>query len=98
MKPAIVHIGFPKTATSTVQMFLFDQHPEVQYLGRNPGIAGNYRDPEDKYLGTTLRQGMATPEEIERLADLVDSMWAANDQATVVWSDEGASSGSRAHR
>ncbi len=30
----IFHIGYPKTATSTLQIGLFPKHPEIEYLGK----------------------------------------------------------------
>jgi hypothetical protein len=38
MNDLVIHVGYPKTATSTLQMHLFPHHPEIRYLGKNlPG-------------------------------------------------------------
>ena len=34
MTPLFVHVGYPKTATTTFQTHLFPHHPEVDYLGK----------------------------------------------------------------
>ncbi len=31
----VLHIGFPKTGTTTLQKCLFSKHPEIHYLGKN---------------------------------------------------------------
>ena len=31
-----VHFGFPRTGTKTLQMHLFPNHPQINYLGRYP--------------------------------------------------------------
>ena len=36
-RPLYVHIGLPKTATTTLQRGLFAHHPEIEYLGKRAG-------------------------------------------------------------
>jgi hypothetical protein len=44
MTELVVHVGYPKTATTTLQMHLFPHHAEIDYLGKNfPGHT--FRDP-----------------------------------------------------
>ena len=31
-----IHFGFPRTATTTLQVYLFPNHPQINYLGRHP--------------------------------------------------------------
>ncbi len=38
MKKLFIHIGFPRTGTTTLQLHLFPQHPQINYLGRTPRI------------------------------------------------------------
>lgn len=43
MTPLFVHVGYPKTATTTFQKHVFPHHPEIDYLGKF--IPGHrYRD------------------------------------------------------
>ena len=34
MKDLYIHIGFPRTATTTLQLRLFKNHKDLNYLGR----------------------------------------------------------------
>jgi len=34
MSNTFIHIGFPKTATTTLQNHLFSKHPGIHYLGK----------------------------------------------------------------
>lgn len=34
MKPMFVHLGYPKTATTTFQQHVFPRHPDLAYLGK----------------------------------------------------------------
>lgn len=36
MKELIIHIGYPRTATKTLQFYLFKKHKDINYLGRFP--------------------------------------------------------------
>tara|TARA_B100001123_G_C15141667_1_gene959744 strand:- start:126 stop:1145 length:1020 start_codon:yes stop_codon:yes gene_type:complete len=41
MKKLYFHIGYPRTGTTTLQIHLFPNHPQINYLGRRPNT-----DPE----------------------------------------------------
>ena len=32
--PLVIHVGYPKTATTTFQQHVFPHHPEIEYLGK----------------------------------------------------------------
>lgn len=51
-----IHIGLPKTATTTLQRYLFSRHSEIQYIGkfRSNGEFGNYPFPAAKKLNQHL--------------------------------------------
>ncbi len=34
MREMCIHVGYPKTATTTLQRHLFSHHPEIEYLGK----------------------------------------------------------------
>ncbi len=36
MKNLYIHIGFPRTGTTTLQLHLFPNHPQINFLGRTP--------------------------------------------------------------
>ena len=38
MKNLYIHIGFPRTGTTTLQLHLFPNHPQINFLGRTPRI------------------------------------------------------------
>ncbi len=38
MKKLFIHIGFPRTGTTTLQLHLFPNHPQINYLGRRPRV------------------------------------------------------------
>ena len=38
MKTLYLHIGFPRTGTTTLQLHLFPKHPQINYFGRTPRI------------------------------------------------------------
>ena len=72
MTQLIVHLGYPKTATTTFQQHVFPNHPEIDYLGKFiPSF--RYRDerlfPEIDQLMTvdSLRYGG-----VDVLRDLVE--------------------------
>lgn len=49
MVPLFLHIGYPKTGTTTLQAHLFAKHPEVDYIGKYiPGFG--YETPEIGHL------------------------------------------------
>ena len=35
-KTLYLHIGYPRTATKTLQTHFFPDHPDINYLGRHP--------------------------------------------------------------
>lgn len=51
-----IHIGLPKTATTTLQRFLFARHSEVNYLGKykSSGVFGHYPFAAAKKLNQHL--------------------------------------------
>ena len=47
----LIYVGYPKTGTTTVQMGLFDRHPEIDYLGKiTSDRGGPYLDTRMKTL------------------------------------------------
>ena len=52
MTRVCVHVGYPKTATTTLQQHLFSRHPEIEYLGKFiPGFG--FKTPE---LGLAMNE------------------------------------------
>jgi hypothetical protein len=41
----IIHIGFPRTATTTLQFHLFNKHSEIQYIGQHPSWQHDLENP-----------------------------------------------------
>ena len=59
MAPLFIHVGYPKTATTTLQVHLFPNHPEIDYLGKFvPGF--HYTDPVlGRHVGAMITEGKA---------------------------------------
>ena len=51
MKNLHVHIGFPRTATKTLQLKLFKKHSDLNYLGRYPDRAISHNLVIEEILG-----------------------------------------------
>lgn len=72
MTPLFVHVGYPKTATTTFQTHLFPHHPEIDYLGKFIP-SHRYRD---EYLYPALENLMTADEYryegVARLREIVD--------------------------
>jgi hypothetical protein len=71
---ACVHIGLPKTATTTVQQFLFPHHPDIHYLGRLIGGRHVFRSREVESMVLAIRSGKATGAERARFRGQLDEM------------------------
>lgn len=88
MSTFYVHVGFPKTATSTLQMHLFNHHPEIDYLGKFiPGFG--YRTAE---IGDAVNQLVFADETMYRgtgvLRGLLEPVMQHSKQAAVLLSSE----------
>jgi hypothetical protein len=46
--PLVVHVGYPKTATTTFQQHVFPHHPEIEYLGK---LIPSFRYADDRLYG-----------------------------------------------
>jgi hypothetical protein len=46
--PLVVHVGYPKTATTTFQQHVFPYHPEIEYLGK---FIPSFRYADDRLYG-----------------------------------------------
>lgn len=75
------HIGFPKTATTTLQKHYFGFHPEINYLGRTSGTLNEFtrwlnnltRLLRDKNIDYFMQRGRYLAEEILSYIDLADN-------------------------
>ena len=52
MKKIFFHVGFPKSASTTLQKQLFDKHSKINYLGVYP--TGNVGQDSDESNTDTL--------------------------------------------
>ena len=50
MRELVLHIGFPKTATKTLQFFLFKKHNDLNYFGRFPNREKSHHSLIDDVL------------------------------------------------
>lgn len=83
-RPIIVHIGYPKTGTTTLQRRLFGAHPTIVSIGK----------PKPSGFGASLIEAFTTPQVSgERLSELA-ATWrtvAAKTDRQIVLSHEGLS-------
>lgn len=71
--PLVVHVGYPKTATTTFQRHVFAKHPDIDYLGKYiPSF--RYRDDElYPLIDALVHRSTLSYEGPERLRDLITS-------------------------
>jgi hypothetical protein len=63
-----IHIGYPKTGTTTLQMHLFQKHSQIEYLGKfipSFGYAGKEIGEKIQYIISTPDHLYKRPEKIE---------------------------------
>jgi hypothetical protein len=77
----IIHIGFPKTATTTLQAHLFSRHPDLVNIGRP------FRDHDHGNLINSLAQADDCDYDEERMAALIEESRKLPG-TTLVYSDE----------
>ena len=65
MAELVIHVGYPKTATTTFQRYVFPEHPEIEYLGKFipsfryiepvlwPELDSLIREDETRYRGVS---------------------------------------------
>jgi len=91
----IVHIGSPKTATSTLQNAFFPAHPGLFFLGKNVDRARAYEGWRTPPIGALMKQieagglDFAPDPQVTRI--LVESVARESGGRPVVLSDEGLS-------
>jgi hypothetical protein len=96
----IVHVGLPKTGTTTLQSHLFPHHPEVEYLGKFIGREPELYPPGVARLVRILRKG---DEDAARSAPARELLAPLRQRArasgrVLVLSDEGMISSGPRHR
>jgi hypothetical protein len=103
-RPIYVHIGFRKTATTTLQQELFSRHPLIRYLGRP--YEQELVTKDGKNLDQLLRKTMSALHshvgtfDVDMAKRCIGDVRAAiaNDRRPWVLSDECLSMGSRSDR
>ncbi|HSG71086.1 MAG TPA: hypothetical protein VLA12_11760, partial [Planctomycetaceae bacterium] len=84
-----LHVGMPKTATTSLQKFLFAEHPQISYLGKNIHKKGPpYPNKSIQKLIKLTRgaQAFFTKEELLEIHDLSES--ARRERRSLVLSEE----------
>lgn len=87
MPPQLVlHLGYPKTATTTLQIHLFPNHPEIFYLGKKTGTNDYIAPPMFTLMNQLINAQSHVYEGGHALRNLVRSY--LNGERTVVISNE----------
>ncbi len=88
MTALFVHVGYPKTATTTLQNNLFCQHPEIDYLGKFiPSY--DYIDPVlAEELNGLMTCDKAMYKGVSRLREVVDKYLHESSKRTMLISSE----------
>ncbi len=99
-----IHVGLPKTATTTLQDLFFPHHSEIEYLGKynnqHIGCYKSYRDRDTSYIFKNIQQKHIDENQANKLIQLLnDNILPRLDlNKTLVFSLEGISSGDLANR
>ena len=93
--PGLIHILAQDGYVNAAEPLVRSPRPGV-CVGRNAGVAGGYRNDGMAFIARSLRSG-ARGRELTEVADRLREYRRASPGRRVVWSDEGISSGSRAH-
>ena len=107
----IVHIGLPKTATTTFQRHVFSRHSQLEYLGKYLGRRQIFRDRAVERIitsagcwqyksGTSRPAALLEGRPLKTLSELFDRHVgpAADAGRTPLWSSEGICLGTPAQR
>lgn len=86
--PLVIHVGYPKTATSTLQIRVFPHHPEIDYLGKFIP-SHRYRD-ENTYpqIDALLHSSELRPPNLGPLRKYVEEVRLQSDRNVVLISSE----------
>jgi hypothetical protein len=90
----VLHVGVPKTATTTLQMHLFPKLPDILYLGRYGRVAGpDYflRDEIRRVILTIERSGMDYVLDAPAARKLIENQYDASKHRAILLSNEGMS-------
>lgn len=86
--PLVVHVGYPKTATTTFQQHVFPHHFEIEYLGKH---IPSYRYLDDRLYGLIdelLHRNQLMYNESRDLRLLIDGICTRTDRRCVLISSE----------
>lgn len=86
--PLVVHVGYPKTATTMFQQNVFPMCPEIEYLGKFVP-SHRYRDERTYYqIDALLRHGTLYPPNLKPLRDYVEQVRGETRRRVVLISSE----------
>lgn len=88
MNRPVLHIGFPKTGTTTLQRHLFARHPEIAYLGKHVPGYGFANDSIGPALESLARSSLTGWRGGDELRDSVRALSETAQGRTVVLSSE----------
>jgi len=93
-----IHIGLPKTASTTLRTEFFPKHPQLEYLGKLKNKT--FRDADITKILTSIERAPVDPQNVSEYKDLFAANVApAMDQRRIpTWSEEGLAMGGRKKR
>lgn len=86
--PIVIHVGYPKTATTTFQVHVFPKHPEIDYLGKFIPSHG-YREPGVyDQIDALLHRSALRPPDMRPLQKYIEAVRQQSDRKVVLISSE----------
>lgn len=84
----VVHVGYPKTATTTFQQHVFPQHPEIHYLGKYIPSFRYRHDDLAPLLNDLAHKNRLHYKGTEALKSLIDRIRLDSQNGTILLSSE----------
>ena len=88
MAPLVVHVGYPKTATTTFQRHVFPQHPDLEYLGKFIPSFGFVNGRMHELINNIFQCGATTFRQTDELRLMVEGVRKQTARKSVVISSE----------
>ncbi|MBK1648036.1 DUF6473 family protein [Rhabdochromatium marinum] len=90
-RPFFLHIGLPKTATSTLQFEVFPQHPEIAFMGFFTRLTQQIRQPMvQDFFQNLLKEQQVEPDRARKIFH-EQILPIAGEELIPLWSSEGLS-------
>jgi|SRR5262245_5237996 len=88
MAPLVVHVGYPKTATTTFQRHVFPHHPDLEYLGKLIPSFGYVDGRMNELINNIFQRSSSSFRQTDELRLLVEGVRKKTKRKCVVISSE----------